>query len=174
MFKELNILEVFFESSTKELDVREVAKAVKITPATASKKLKKFAKQGILKYKKERILDLYAANLESDSYKDLKVYYSITKLRKSGLIEELNKFYIKPTVILFGSVAHGLDTETSDIDLVVVSERAKDFPEKEVFGKRLGRVIQIFAVKKLQGLRNPHLINSALNGIVLQGELQWT
>ena len=35
MFKELNILKVFFESPNKEFNVREIARIVKIAPAQA-------------------------------------------------------------------------------------------------------------------------------------------
>lgn len=88
-------------------------------------------------------------------------------------MDALDEFYLKPTVVLFGSAASGLDTETSDIDLVVISEKTIKFPDAETFGKKLGRELQIFAVKQLKGLQNEHLINSALNGIVLQGEIKW-
>ena len=173
MFKELNILKLFFESPTKEFNVREVARTLKINPATASTYLKKFEKIGLLKYKKQRIQDLYKANLDSDRYKDLKVYYQIRKLKESGLIESLNKFYIKPTIVLFGSCSYGMDTETSDIDLVVISEKTADFPEQKKFEKKLNREIQIFAVKDIKELRNEHLINNVMNGIIIQGEIKW-
>ena len=173
MFKELNILKLFFESPTKEFNVREVARTLKINPATASTYLKKFEKAGILKYKKQRIQDLYRADLDSDRYRDLKVYYLIRKLKESGLIESLNKFYIKPAIVLFGSCAYGIDTETSDIDLVIISEKIADFPEQRRFEKKLDREIQIFAVKDIKDLRNKHLINNVMSGIVIQGEIRW-
>src|SRR3989344_2819646 len=105
MFKELNILKIFFESSSKEFSVREAAKLLKVSPATASKELKELFKEGFLKYRKERVLDLYKADLGGDAYTDIKMYYTLTKLRGSGIIEALNKFYLKPTIILFGSAA---------------------------------------------------------------------
>lgn len=174
MFKEINILRLFFEEPNREFNVREAARMLKITPATASKKLKEFAKQSILKHRKERMLDLYKANLESDSYCDIKVYYTTRKIRESGLIEGLNEFYLKPAIILYGSCSKGMDTETSDIDLVVISENTKEFPKKEEYEKKLKKGIHIFAVKALRELKNEHLISNALNGSLLQGELVWT
>lgn len=32
----------------------------------------------------------------------------------------------------------------------------------------------MFVVRKLSELGNEHLMNNAINGIVLQGELEWT
>lgn len=173
MFKELNNLCIFFEAPTQEFSVREVAKLLKIVPATASKQLKLFEKEGILKYRKERILDLYSANLESDVYRDLKMYYNLTQLRNSGLIESLNKRYLKPTLILLGSFSKGLDTEESDIDLVIISEVTKEFPERKHYENVLRRTIHLFLVKDIKELKNTHLINSILNGVVVQGELRW-
>ena len=173
MFKEINILRLFFEEPTREFNVREVARLAKTAPATASSRLKEFAKQSILKHRKERMLDLHRADLESASYRDLKLYYTIRKLRESGLIESLNEFYLKPTIILFGSCSKGIDTETSDMDMVIISEKTKEFPSREEYGKKLRKELQLFAVKSLKGLKNEHLISNVLNGIVLEGELVW-
>ena len=118
-------------------------------------------------------MDLYRADFESYSYKDLKVYYTIRKLRESNLIESLKEFYLKPTIILFGSCSKGIDTETSDIDIAVISEKTSEFPGREEYGKKLKREIQLFAVKRLKELRNKHLISNVLNGIILEGELIW-
>ncbi len=174
MFKEINILKLFFDAPTKEFNVREVARLAKTAPATASSRLKEFAKQSILKHRKERMLDLYKADLESSSYKDLKLYCTIRKLRESGLIKSLNEFYLKPTIILFGSCSKGIDTETSDIDMVIISEKTKEFPSREEYGKKLKKELQLFAVKNLKDLKNEHLVSNVLNGMVLEGELIWT
>lgn len=173
MFKELNIIKIFFENPIKEYNVREVARITKVAPATASSKLKELAKGGILKEKKERNLIIYGANLDDERYRDLKVYYAIRIIKESGLIEELNKFYAKPTIVLFGSVSFGLDTEDSDVDLVILSEKSKDFIKKEQYEKILKRRLQLFVIRDIKELKNNHLINNVLNGIVLQGELKW-
>jgi predicted nucleotidyltransferase len=173
MFKELNIIKVFFDSPSKDFNVREIARILKIAPATASSKLKELAKIGLLNEKSERNLIIYKANLDNEGYKDLKIYYNIKKLKDSGLIEELNKFYIKPTIVLFGSGSFGLDTEESDIDLVIVSEKTKEFLKAEQYEKILKRRLQFFIIKEIKDLKNDHLINNVLNGIVIQGELKW-
>lgn len=174
MFKEMNNLKIFFESSTKEFNVREVSRILKISPATASSQLKRYAKEGFLKERRERNLILYKANLENESYLDAKKYYNIIKIKESGLIDELNKFYIKPVIVLFGSASEGLDVENSDIDLVIISERDSKFKEIEKFEKKINRPIQTFIIKELKDLKNPYLINNVLNGTVIQGELKWT
>lgn len=173
MFKELDILKLFIEEPSREFNLREVARILKIAPGTAGKKLKRFFKLGILKWKKERNFDLYKANMEEDIYKDLKIFYNIRKLRESGFIESLNKFYLKPTIVLFGSAAFGIDNETSDFDILVISEKTKEFNELNKFENKIKRKIQLFAVKNISDLKNKHLINNVINGIVIQGEINW-
>jgi predicted nucleotidyltransferase len=173
MFKEINTLKLFFENPTKQFNVREVGRILNITPATASKNLKYFNKNNILKYTKDKIFDLYQADIDNVEYRDLKTYYSIAKIRNSGLINEINKFYIKPTIILFGSVASGYDTENSDIDIVIISENIKEFPQKKEFENKMGKELQLFIVNDLKDLKNSYLINNVLSGIVLQGEIKW-
>ncbi len=173
MFKEFNIMKIFFEEPIREFNVRELARILKIAPATASKNLKEFAKKGFLKQRKERFLDLYKANMDNDLYRDFKIFYNIRKIKDSGLIDALNKFYLKPSVILFGSSAYGLDTETSDIDLLIMSEKTIDFPNIKIFEKKLNRKLQLFVYKDIKKVKNEHLTNNILNGITIQGKIKW-
>src|SRR3989338_8766749 len=100
MFKELNIMKLFFESPTREFNVREIARILKISPATASKELKMLEKKVLLKSKTQKTFNFYKADMENDSYRDLKMYYNIRKIKDSGMIESLNKFYLKPTIVM--------------------------------------------------------------------------
>ncbi|MBI4020236.1 MAG: nucleotidyltransferase domain-containing protein [Candidatus Aenigmarchaeota archaeon] len=174
MFNKLALLRLFLEQPSREFSVREASRAVRIAPATASKKLKEYTKKGILKERKERVLKLYKADVESCSYTDLKIYYNMRKIRESGLLEAINRFYLKPAVVLFGSASSGMDTETSDFDLVVISEKTAEFPGLKAFEKKINRRLQLFAVKDIREVKNEHLINNILNGIVLQGRIRWT
>ncbi|MFH1683222.1 MAG: nucleotidyltransferase domain-containing protein [Candidatus Woesearchaeota archaeon] len=168
----MNILKIFFNEPGREYNVREIARLVNIAPATASKELKHLAKEKILQEREDRVYLLYKANLDSDSYQDLKTYYNIKKLRESGLIDKLNEFYLKPTVVLFGSASFGMDTETSDYDLLVISEKTAEIDLKK-FERKLGKKIQLFVFKDMKAI-NKHLVNNIINGITLQGKLRWT
>lgn len=173
MSKKLNILNLFFEEPNREFNVREVARILKISPTTASKELKNLAKKALLEERKERIFNLYKANLDNEDYKDAKRYYNINKLKNSGLIERLNKFYLKPVIVLFGSYAFGLDIETSDIDLLIISEKTSKFDNIKKFENKLKRKLQIFNVRAVKELKNKELINNVINGIVIQGKIKW-
>jgi predicted nucleotidyltransferase len=169
----IDTLKVFFEEPSKEFGVREISRILKISPATASKELKELAKGNFLKERKERIFILFKANLESNEYRDLKLYYNLRKLRESGLLGALNIFYLKPTITLFGSAARGLDTETSDFDLLIISEKTDSFDTKR-FEEKINRKLQLFVVNNVKELKNEYLINNVLNGIVIQGNVKWT
>lgn len=167
-------MRIFFDEPDREFNVREFARILKIAPATASKELNRLAETGLLKKRDERNFKLYKADLDSDAYCDLKIYYNIRKIKESGLLEQLNRFYLKPTVVLFGSAAYGLDNETSDFDILVVSEKTNRFTAIQKYEKILKRNIQILTVSNIKNLKNKHLINNVLNGIILQGEIKWT
>lgn len=173
MFKELNILKLFFEQPDREFNVREAARILKITPATASRKLKQLSADGFLKEREERRFNLYKADLESEIYRDLKIFYNIRKIKESGLLRALNEYYLRPAVVLFGSAASGLDTKTSDFDLLIISEKTKEFAERRIFEKKMGIRLQLFVVRDIKELKNPHLINNILNGITIQGDVKW-
>lgn len=167
------VLVPFLDEPTREFNVRELARALRISPTTASAHLRRYAQAGILKETRNRNLKLYRANIESGLYRDIKVFRTVRKLKDSGLMEALDDFYLSPTVVLFGSASTGYDTEASDIDLVVVSDTSKAFPRQPEFERKLGRDLQIFAVKALKDLRNEHLIANAIDGITLQGGKTW-
>ena len=173
MFNELNNMRLFFEEPSREFNVREIARLLKISPATASKYLKEMEKAGLLKEREERMLKLYRADMESDYYRDAKVFYNIRKIRNSGLIKALNRFYLMPSIIMFGSCASGMDTETSDVDLLVISEKTQEFSGSGTFERKMNRKVHIFCSRNIKDLKNEHLANNISNGIMIQGSVKW-
>lgn len=168
MFENMNILNCFFVSPTREFSVREIARLCDISPATSSAKLKELAKEDILTMREDRQYLVFKANLESSLYRDMKVFYNIRMIKESGLLDEIDDTFLRPTVVLFGSAAYGLDTETSDIDLYIQAKEKKVNLEK--FEKKLKREIHMITGKKIM----KNLINEIINGIVIQGKLTWT
>ncbi|MBN2052504.1 nucleotidyltransferase domain-containing protein [Candidatus Woesearchaeota archaeon] len=173
MFNELNILKPFLINPTKEFNVREIARIINISPASASKKLKSFAKS-LLKQRNFKNLLLFKANIESEEYRDLKVYYNIKSIKESGLISFLNNYYLKPIIILFGSFSSGYDTETSDLDIAIISEKTSVPKELKQYESKLKHNIHLLTARKISDFSNTHLINNLLNGITLQGSVEWT
>jgi len=172
MFKELNIMRLFFDEPSREFGVREAAKLLDVAPATASKDLAELAENGFLKVREDRRMILYSANIDSDNYRDLKVFYTIRMLKEKGFIDAINRFYNKPSIILFGNCAQGTDKELSDLGIVVLADKVDIFPEKDSFEKTFGRKIQLLAVHNIPELKNSDLIDSVVNGKILQGHIE--
>jgi hypothetical protein len=170
MFKELNIMEPFFEAPKREFSVREAAKLLKVAPATASKALAELASLGLLTVREDRLANLYAANIGSDGYKDLKRYFTIRKLKESGFLEAINKRFASPTILLCGQAAEGNDTEADSIDLIVISGKKEVIPDKALFEQKLKRQLRIFAAANFNEIESSFL-KGVGSWIVLQGNL---
>ena len=164
-------MKVFFEEPRREFSVREAAKLLKIAPATASKELSELQDKGFLKVRDERLAKLYSANLDNENYIDLKKYYNSRKLKDSGFIDSLSKFYSNSLIVLFGSLAKGIDNENSDIDILIISNKNSPFPDVERYEKLLKRKINLVVVEALGDLSNQQVSERILAGNVLYGEL---
>ena len=171
MDKEL--MEIFFNEPKKKFNTREIARILSISPTTATNLLKNLVIKEVIFGTVERNMNLYKANTEGELYKDLKIFYNIRKIKDSGLIDALNEFYLKPTIVLFGSASRGEDDTTSDIDLFILSEKTTEFPKLKFFEKILNREIQLIVADSVEKINNKYLTNNILNGIKLQGELKW-
>jgi len=144
MLKILNDLRPFIEDCYRELGVREYSRLMKITPPTASKTLKEFESEGLLKKRTERNYLLFRANKESNLFKDLALAYWRERLAR--LFEEIHEKFLFGEIILFGSISKVENTIDSDIDIYA------DIPKKKIdttsIEKKLKRDIQIHFKEK--------------------------
>ena len=175
MERKITILAPFFRQPRRAFHIRELAKIVPLSHTAIRKHLHSLVREGYLALKKETPYNKYLANTTSPPYLSLKRYYNTEQLRESDLLTYLEKAFDHPTLVLFGSYAKGLDDEESDIDVGVLSE-AKPAVNLEKYERHLQRRISLhlFTKKdwKIIKKKNPHLINSICNGIVLAGELE--
>lgn len=163
------ILSFFLEQSTRGFGLRELERLSGLGLPSVRNYVAELQEENLIKPKKIQRITLYYANRECEDYKRLKICHNISNIYDSGLIDFINKELSYPTVILFGSAAKGEDTEESDTDLYIES------PEKKInltkFEKKLGK-IQIFMHSSIKDIKNFHLVNNIINGIVLQGFLE--
>ena len=157
-----------------EFYVREIARKLKKSPATISKFLKKYQKEGILISEKKLNHLIFKANVESRSYKLEKQFYNIKKIYDSGIISYLEKELNYPeTLGVFGSYTRSEDTEKSDIDIFAISSSHRR-PSLSEYEKILQCPIHllIFSRKDIERLKekNPELLNNIINGITLSGK----
>ena len=175
METKIAILTPFFENPAESFHIREVAKRTGISHTAVRKHLAALYGEGYLLIKKEKPYNAYKANASSKKFCNLKLYYNLEKLRESGLIEQLERRYDYPCIVLFGSYAKAYDDEKSDIDICLISEVKKETDVKN-YQKILHRPVSmhLFDARQWEEAKkkNPDLINSICNGIVLSGQLE--
>ncbi|HLC75210.1 MAG TPA: nucleotidyltransferase domain-containing protein [Candidatus Nanoarchaeia archaeon] len=175
MDKKKAIINIFLDNPTAEFHIREVARLTKLNHMTVRSYLNKFIKEELLIKKSAKLFDVYTSNQQSKKWKNIKLFNNLERLRESNVVEDLEKFYDYPTVVLFGSYAHSTDTTESDIDICVLSNITGNF-STDSYKKTLKKPVSIhlFSKKRFNTMKksNPGLINSICNGIVLSGQLE--
>ncbi|MBI2106106.1 nucleotidyltransferase domain-containing protein [Candidatus Woesearchaeota archaeon] len=166
----INILKPFFEDPQKGFLIRELARYLKTNHTKVRIHLKKLQKEGFLDLNKEGLYPCYKFKISKKTL-NLKLYFNLEKLRESEIVEDLEKKYDFPTIILFGSYSQGMDTKDSDIDICVVTKIKKDF-NSEKYEKIIKRNVNLIFYDNLKNAKNKELVNNICNGIVLSGELE--
>ncbi len=138
------ILEYFFEHPYEEIYLAKLSETTKVNVFTTKQIVDELVINGFLIQKKLGKMRILKANTESLLFRYLKIYYTLMKLEKSGLVEYLlKKISNVSSILLFGSGAKGEDTEKSDIDILVIGKK-KSKLNLEKFEKKLKRKIQLF------------------------------
>jgi len=170
----MNILKPFFENPNEEFQIRELSRLLRINHTTIRQHLLKLVKEGLIEIKKGKPYDYFKAKINK-KFLNLKLFFNLEKLRESNLIEQIEKDYDYPAVILFGSYASATDDSKSDIDLFVLTNIKKESNYSKFEGK-LGRKITLHLFSKetfnSAKKKNPELVNNILNGITLSGKLE--
>ncbi len=175
METKIAILTPFFKKPYELFHIREVAKLTGISHTAVRNYLIRFVKDGFLKEVSSKPYAGYTADVDSERYLLLKQYYNLEKLQQTGILKKLEQEYSFPAIVLFGSYAKGTDDEKSDIDIAIISTVKKEINITS-FTKELERPVNLIIFDKKAWnetkKKNPHLINSLCNGIVLSGQLE--
>lgn len=128
---------VFYES--------QITKATALSAGAVNQALKDLAKKKWVNLEKKGNMNFFSLNLDSPPIRQFKVTQTVTKL--NNLVEKLKP--LSKRVILFGSASEGLNTEESDIDVLVVSN-AKDKVRSMVREYRIDGEIQLLVYNSLE------------------------
>src|SRR3989344_5412556 len=104
MERKSTILKPFFEDPNRKFSIRELSRILKINHTTVRQYLNKLVKEEFLSLKKEGLYSFYRLILSRKTL-NLKLYYNLEKIRNSNLINDLEKAYDLPVIVLFGSYA---------------------------------------------------------------------
>ena len=135
-------LKYFIVHPYLEIHLREFSRKLKISPNSANRFLDLFLSQGFVIEKRVANLRYFRANVDSVSFREIKKAYSVKLIEDVGLLRDLKDEVL--SVMLFGSVAKGLDDENSDIDLVIVGKNKKNIREiVQKYQKKIKRELSV-------------------------------
>ena len=134
------ILKLFYEYKYKKFHLREICRQTNLHEPSTTKFLNELEKIKILKSEKDANLKKYSMQKNNSSYLvysyfDIQKFEKLPLIRKEAISKYIDTLKEKPIfVILFGSTAKGTYKETSDIDILIVSNKKIDVTnaEKEV------------------------------------------
>lgn len=174
MLKKINeqkVLELFFEYPTTVFYIREIARLLKISPPMVSINIRTLLREGYIVDVRTGITNEVRANINNDGFLEKKRVFNLESLYKCGLVGHLNKEYGLSPIAVFGSYSRGEDTEKSDIDIAIITEKHKSL-NLDNYEKTLKRRITVHEVdlKKV----SKEFKNNLGNGIVLKGYLELT
>ncbi len=170
MLKIINSLAPFFEDCYRSISVREYARLIGVSPPTASKMLKGFAREGYVQHRKELGHLFFMLNIENEEVIDISRCY--WKIRLTKLTAYVVQKLTGASGVLFGSLAKAEVTATSDVDLAIFAPEKKQL-DMAHFEKVLGRRVSLHWFKSLRDMENENLLNNVLNGVILFGRVKW-
>ena len=121
---ELNLL--YYLSLQKEPKYsKQISKETKISAGSASQSLRNLLNKSLIKCNIKGKEKYYYIDKDNHFIKHLKL--SLNILSVNNIVNKLKKFSTK--IILFGSYVTGLNTEESDIDLLIITNNKKKINE---------------------------------------------
>ncbi|MBU4124555.1 MAG: nucleotidyltransferase domain-containing protein [Nanoarchaeota archaeon] len=125
------LVEVFLKNPTKEMYESEVRKMSGLSLGSANKYMKEIVKEDVVARTKRGKMNFYRLNRDSQIVKQIKKTYSLSLDMVKELILVGKNLSMK--IYLFGSVARGEDTEDSDWDLLIISDKDINSVEPGIF-----------------------------------------
>ena len=163
----------------QNLNLRAVARSLKVSPTAVSNALTGLEKEGLIKVKKSKTMNLLSIEFNRDNPKaiEMKRVENLKMVYESGLSGFLYNEFPGCTVILFGSYSRGEDAWIgeaeeirSDIDIAIIGIKGKEVDVIR-FDKMLERTVVSNFYESWKDIHE-HLKNNILNGILLSGGVE--
>lgn len=169
----LRTAELFFANPTKQNNLADISRSIKLAHTSVKKNLDKLIKIGLIiefvEKKGRRRFPYYTANRDSKAFKKCKIAHNISSILESKLAEFIEEKLMPKSIVLFGSYLRGEDIEKSDIDIFV--ECKQEEINLSSFERKLGRKIELHFNNKFNSYPK-ELKNNIINGMVLSGFLE--
>ena len=121
------ILAHYMRNPNTSFHIKQIARIIKVSPASVSSAVKSFESEGLLLKEEKGLAHIYRLNADNSFIISLKKAYGIALLSSSKHGEKFLE--ADPSIIslaLFGSYAQGSFDEKSDIDFLVVTPTRKE------------------------------------------------
>lgn len=164
------ICEHFFSFPNAKMRVRGIERELGLSLPSVIRYCRELCNEGILSTVTVGDVVFYTADKASAQFRFAKRLHNLRILYVSGIMEHLRSILSNPTIVVFGSYARGEDDETSDIDIYIETASNKRLDLLR-FEKVVRRDIQIFRHFSLHEIKNRHLANNIINGVVLNGAI---
>ncbi len=166
------VAELLFNHPSATFHLRKIAKETKLSTTAVVQAIVDLKNADIILVEHSDFTKNVKANVESDIYKFYKRVFNLYRLERHHFIETLKQQFQAKTIILFGSFARGEDIESSDIDLLIISNRKENIiPLLHRMEKELNRPIHLHFLESIDK-SEPEFKNALANGIVLHGYLK--
>jgi len=175
----VKILNVLFDNPLQEFKEIALIEAAHTGKGAASNLINKLIKEKFVISKRVGKTKIVRLNLLNESVFLLKFSFDSKRLQKlpSEVLASIKLLKSKARdnislMIVFGSYVAGTATEKSDIDVLIVTENAKEVNEKtkeveELFGRKIN--LHIFNKKEIFKQEDYLVKNTLLKGIVVYG-----
>lgn len=172
------IFRLFCIKSGASLNIREIARALNVTPTAVSKALPALTQEKIIIIRKQGKINLTLISFNRDNQRAirLKRAENLKLIYESGIVDFLYNEFPGCTSVLFGSYSRGEDVYTeeeenrSDIDIAIIGTKGRNF-ETAKFETLLERTININFYESWSAIHK-HLKDNILNGIILTGGVE--
>ena len=123
--------------------MREVAAKAGVSASTAKRFLDEHTRLGLLTRTRKANLRIFQANLEEPAFRLWKASWLLVRSRP--FFKRLAEEYPESSLTLFGSCANGTDSPGSDMDLLLITRRAGEPPERVLreFSRKIRRSVRI-------------------------------
>jgi len=163
------ILRVLFRKAGMQLNQRQIANVLNVTPPAITKALPLLEKMNFIKVSKDKETKRWSISLNAENHKamQLKRVDNLKQIYESGLCDFLEKEFAGAAIIVFGSYSRGEDTINSDIDIAVIGRKEKIIDAAK-YEAALERRININFYASFDKIHK-NLKENLANGILLAG-----
>lgn len=129
-YRDWKILKIFLDNPDRSFYTKEISRNTGIGSGTVNMFLKNIHKDNILTKEIIGNVHLYSLNNDSELVKQLKIFNTLIEFKKINLIEKFKKENNNIiSLILYGSHANGENDSKSDIDLLILANKKKQFTD---------------------------------------------